>query len=69
MIIPIKCLSCGKVIANLWKTYTDVKEKYASSTQEKLSEELLKAIKLKRICCKRMLLSHVEIIDELIKYK
>jgi DNA-directed RNA polymerase subunit N (RpoN/RPB10) len=61
-------MTCGKTIANLWEKYNEIKERYSSSTQEKLSEELVKTLKLKRYCCKRMLLSHVEIIDELVKY-
>jgi DNA-directed RNA polymerase subunit N len=69
MIIPVCCTTCGKTIGNLWNKYNEVKKRHSSSTQEKLSEELLKEFKLKRYCCKKTLLTHVEIIDELVKYK
>ena len=68
MIIPVRCLTCGKVIANLWEPYIEVKKRFESSTVEKISEELEKTLNLKRYCCKRMLICHVEIIDELLKY-
>lgn len=68
MIIPIRCFTCGKIIAHLWELYKDLKEKHSSSTEEKISEELNKKLKLERYCCKRMLITHVEIVDDLLKY-
>ncbi|RLG69471.1 MAG: DNA-directed RNA polymerase subunit N, partial [Candidatus Iainarchaeum archaeon] len=32
-------------------------------------KEVLDELGVKRYCCRRMLLSHVELIDEVIKYK
>jgi len=52
MIIPIRCFTCGKLIGDKW-------------------EEFIKRVDdlgIKRYCCRRMLLSHVEIIDDLIKF-
>ena len=68
MIIPIRCFTCNKVIGHLWEKYEETKKRFESSTPEKITEELQKSLKLKRICCKRMLTGHVEIIDELLKY-
>lgn len=68
MIIPIRCFTCGKIIANLWPVFVETKKRFESSTQEKITEELNKALNLKRMCCKRMLLCHVPIIDELLKF-
>jgi DNA-directed RNA polymerases I, II, and III subunit RPABC5 len=68
MIIPIRCFTCGKVIANLWDAYVETKKRFESSTQEKITEELEKTLNLKRYCCKRMLICHVPIVDELLKY-
>lgn len=68
MIIPIRCFTCGKVIANLWKVYTETKERFESSTQDVVTRELEKRLNLKRFCCKTMLVCHVEIIDELLEY-
>lgn len=68
MIIPIRCFTCNKVIAQYWKRYQEVLEKFPSSTQEKITEELEKALNLRRYCCKRMIVCHVEIIDQLLKF-
>ena len=62
MIIPIRCYTCGKVIADKWETYKLlIKKGYSES-------DALDAIGFKRYCCRRMFISHIEIIDELIKF-
>ena len=61
MIIPVRCFTCGKIIGNLWDKYTDL---IKSSTKG----EALDSLNIKRICCRRMLLTHVNIIDDMIKY-
>lgn len=68
MIIPIRCFTCGKVIAGLWETYVNIKNQYASRGEEVMLHKLNKKLQLKRYCCKRMLVTHVEIVDELLKY-
>ena len=62
MIIPVRCFTCGKVIGNKWEVYTQLKEKYDE-------KEALDIIELKRYCCRRMLLTHVELVEKLLKYK
>jgi DNA-directed RNA polymerase subunit N (RpoN/RPB10) len=50
MSIPIRCYTCGKVIANKWEkfiTYTD-------------KEQAFKDLKIERYCCKRMLLTNID---------
>ena len=62
MIIPIRCFTCGKVIGNLW-------DKYKQQLDEgKTICEVLDNLGLKRYCCRRMLISHVDLIDKLLKY-
>ena len=58
MIIPVRCWSCGKVIAHAYADYKKAVE---------LGEDSHKAMDdagLERYCCRRMFLSHVELIDE-----
>ncbi|ESN95314.1 hypothetical protein HELRODRAFT_63271 [Helobdella robusta] len=62
MIIPIRCFTCGKVIGNLWNKYLRLLE--ADYTECEALDEL----GLKRYCCRRMLLSHVDIIEKLLNY-
>ena len=59
MIIPIRCFTCGKVIANKWTTY------YDRITSGESAEAVLDSLELKRYCCRRMLLTHVDLMDVL----
>ncbi|ORX62483.1 hypothetical protein BCR32DRAFT_231817 [Anaeromyces robustus] len=62
MIIPVRCFSCGKVIGNLWEKYLDLlKEDYTEG-------QALDALGLKRYCCRRMVLTHVDLIEKLLFY-
>ena len=70
MIIPIRCMSCSKVIGDLWETYKKERESIKSKTEAKYfddnsSKELLDKLGLKRYCCRRMMLGHVDVIDDL----
>ena len=80
MIIPIRCYSCGKVIAHLWEEYN---EKVQASYNEKVpvnnskrivdiksdevsdEKKILDDLGLHRYCCRRMLLSHIDLCDKL----
>jgi DNA-directed RNA polymerase subunit N len=62
MIIPVRCFSCGKVIGSIYEEFkrrTDAGE----STKDVLDE-----LKVDRYCCRRMLLSHVDLMDEVLPY-
>jgi DNA-directed RNA polymerase subunit N len=62
MIIPVRCFSCGKVIGDKWEDYRKRIE------LGELPRDVLDDLGIDRYCCRRMLLSHVEIIDEVIKF-
>lgn len=63
MIIPIRCFNCGKVLANKWKLYKKLVE------EEKMTEEeALTFLGLNKYCSKTIFLTHVDIIDSLLKY-
>jgi DNA-directed RNA polymerases I, II, and III subunit RPABC5 len=62
MIIPIRCFTCGKVIGNKW-------ERYLSLLNEGKPENVaLDMLGLKRYCCRRMLLTHVDLVEKLLLY-
>jgi len=63
MIIPVRCFTCNKVIGHLWDLYQSLLKKEYSEA------DALDAIKLNRVCCRTIMLRHVNIIDELIKYE
>ena len=62
MIIPVRCFSCGKVVGDKWEPYA---KRVAAGEDPK---EVLDDIGVSRYCCRRMLLSHVELIDEILKF-
>jgi len=62
MIIPVRCFTCGKVIGNKW-------DNYLSLLQADYTEgDALDALGLRRYCCRRMLLTHVDLIEKLVLY-
>ena len=76
MIIPVKCFTCGKVLADKYVSYlNEVKKmKQASGMDENeviyLTENNVKKtpegvvmdmLQLDRICCRRHMLTHVDI--------
>ena len=62
MIIPVRCFSCGKVVGDKWKPYAQRVEAGENP------KDVLDDLGVTRYCCRRMLLSHVEIIDEILKF-
>ncbi len=62
MMIPVRCFTCGKVVGDKWEEY-DRRVK----SGEKVSN-VLDDLGLIRYCCRRMLISNVEIIDEILKF-
>lgn len=90
MIIPVRCFTCHKVLADKWDYYVkrchelekEVKNKQDANTSDvtsiKVDENLelerqhfdktvrqrvFEELKLDRLCCRRMLLGHVDLID------
>jgi len=62
IIIPVRCFSCGYLIGDKW-------EDFARRVKEgEDSGQVLDSLGVKRYCCRRMLLSHVEVIDEILKF-
>ena len=59
MIIPIRCFSCGAVIADRWDEYLRL------LNDGKSSEEAMDDIGLERYCCRRMYVSHVDLMDDI----
>ena len=82
MIIPIRCFTCGKLLANKWKTYNKLVKEFSTDEQNEdrmidinyiNSKNLVKTaeskaldeLKLKRYCCRKHMLTHVDLIYEI----
>lgn len=73
MIVPIRCWTCGKVLADKYYTYKDLIVKHKGNSEETIIDvnnvvktaegKALDELKLKRYCCRNVMLSHVELID------
>ncbi|HIF91188.1 MAG TPA: DNA-directed RNA polymerase subunit N [Candidatus Poseidoniales archaeon] len=59
MIIPIRCFSCGGLIAHKWEEY---KEKIAAGIE---IADALDQVDLTRYCCRRMYVGHHDLIEEI----
>jgi DNA-directed RNA polymerase I, II, and III subunit RPABC5 len=62
MIIPVRCYTCNKTIGNLWEEYQRLLKEYPP-------EVALDKLNITRYCCRRIFLTHVNLIDDLLKYK
>ena len=63
MIIPIRCWTCGKPIAQLWETYQE-RLKQGDSAKEIFDE-----LGVERYCCRAMFLGQVDLLDTVAQFK
>lgn len=74
MIIPVRCFTCGKIIGDAFEEYTKRYAEYkkaldAGEKPKETPKQILDAISIDRYCCRRMILTHVELIDEAAPYE
>ncbi len=62
MLIPVRCFTCGNLIAD---KYDDYQNKVKSGEDP---EKVLDSLGIKRYCCRRMLLTTVETIQQVIPF-
>ena len=55
--IPVRCFTCGKVTGNKYEPHINLLR--TNHTEE----EAMNMLGLRRFCCRRMIISHVERID------
>ena len=58
MIIPVRCFSCGALISHKWEEF---KEKTTAGIE---TGNALDEVGIERYCCRRMFLSHIDLINE-----
>jgi len=63
MIIPIRCMTCGKPVAHLW-------EEFQKRTQDgEDSKTVLDELKLIKYCCRSLFLTNVDVYKDVAKFK
>jgi len=72
MIIPVRCFSCGRVIAS---DYVKFKEKMDKIKVEQKREpypqeiaETLDELGVTRYCCRRMIISQADLLQEILPF-
>jgi len=63
MIFPVRCFTCGAVIGDKWEEF---KERVSRGESP---GKVLDDLGVKRYCCRRMFLSHIEAIDMILQYE
>ncbi|MDY6779620.1 MAG: DNA-directed RNA polymerase subunit N [Halobacteria archaeon] len=63
MMVPVRCFSCGKVVSEHY-------EEFDRRTEEgEDPEEVLDDLGLDRYCCRRMIVSHKDLVDVVAPYQ
>ena len=81
MIIPIRCYTCGKLLADKYEYYKKelIRKKLAlksdkdplmidisvEDVKKTIAGEIMDELGLERICCRKVMLTSIDIIDEI----
>ena len=62
MLVPVRCFTCGNLVADKFEEY----QNKVKSGEE--PAKILDSLGIKRYCCRRMLLTTVETIQQVLPY-
>jgi DNA-directed RNA polymerase subunit N len=62
LIIPVRCFTCGYPIGAKWEEFKSRVEKGEDPVK------VLDELGMKRYCCRRMMLSHIDLFKNVIRY-
>ena len=62
MLIPVRCFSCGKVIAPLYPKFLELLK------AGKSPEEAFNELGIDRYCCRRTIIAHVDLYKDLLPF-
>ena len=63
MMVPVRCFTCGNVVGEYWEEYSDRVEDGENP------KEVLDDLGVERHCCRRMLVSHEDLVDVVAPYQ
>ena len=64
MMFPVRCISCGKVIGHLWEKYNE-----EVNMKNRDPKEVLDELGVKRYCCRKHFITHVDLFENIAVYK
>ena len=62
MLVPVRCFTCGNLVADKFEEYQDKVKSGEEPTK------VLESLGIERYCCRRMLLTTVETIQQVIPF-
>ncbi len=62
MIIPVRCFTCGKVVSSAFESYRQRVEMGESP------KDVLDSLGIDKYCCRRMMIAHTDLIDDIKPY-
>ena len=75
MIIPIRCFTCNKILADKWEKFSEmtkkgkaiqiISNKPIDFNKKTLVLQAFEALNITRYCCRRHLLSHINLLEEI----
>ncbi len=63
MIIPIRCMTCGKPVGHLWDSYQE------ETRKGKKPGSVMDSLGLERYCCRSLFLTHKDSIKDIGQFK
>lgn len=63
MIIPVRCVTCGRVISPMWDLF---KERVAGGEKP---EKILDDLGINSYCCRTLFLTHVDLLKEVGRFR
>ena len=63
MIIPIRCMTCGRPIGQLWDKYQKQVEKGMDP------KKVLDSLGVEKYCCRSLFLTQIDLLDKVGKFK
>lgn len=64
MMFPVRCMSCGKPIGQLWEKFLEKTKNRTEKVKETLDE-----LGVHRYCCRQQFMGHVDVVEQSAKFK
>ncbi len=63
MIIPIRCFSCGRPVAQAWAQFKE------RTTKGEDVKKVLDELGLERYCCRALFMGHLDLLETVARFK